>query len=243
MKILIITDIHANYQALIAVLNQFGDADEIWCIGDIVEIGPRPAACIDLIQASCRHVVQGNHDASFVAFDPEDAPPGWNGWEYHQATPDHLTYLNDLPTNVTAEADGRAYLLVHGSPENPLTGRMDPDTDPAVLRAAAQHTRSGIICGHTHMAMITEIDGKSIVNAGTVGQPRDGDYRAQCMILEDGVFTYHLVDYDLDAMESDYRASSMPVHVQEEWIRHTRSGIVDRHGLQRGPLSRPADYS
>ena len=96
----------------------------------------------------------------------------------------------------------------------------------------------GVICGHTHIAMVMDINGKLLVNAGTIGQPRDGDYRAQCLILQDGAFSYHLVDYDLAAMEDDYRRSSLPDFVKEEWIRFTRNGIVEQHGLQLGPFSR-----
>ncbi len=53
MQILLISDIHGNYRALAAVLEAFAGADQIWCLGDIVEYGPRPAACIDLVRQSC----------------------------------------------------------------------------------------------------------------------------------------------------------------------------------------------
>lgn len=238
MKVLILTDIHANFQALTAVLDRFSDVDEVWCLGDIVEIGPCPGECIDRIKASCEHVIKGNHDASFVDFDPSKAHPEWNGWEHHRVTPGQLDYLRHLPTELTVPCGNFSYLLVHGSPENPLSGRLQPDTEPDVLHEAVAQCRDGILCGHTHMAMILNIGGKWVVNAGTVGQPRDGDYRAQCMILQDGVFTHHLVKYDLDAMERDYQRSSLPTFVKEEWIRHTRLGMVERHGLQTGPLSR-----
>ena len=238
MKILIIADIHANYRALTAVLETFSDADEVWCLGDIVEIGPCPVECIRLVRESCRYVVQGNHDASFVAFDPDKAHPEWNGWEHQQANTEQLDYLRNLPTCLSATCDGAVYMLVHGSPQDHLCGTLHPRTDPADLRHAAAACEDGVISGHTHVAMVMNIDGKWIVNAGTIGQPRDGDYRAQCLILQDGVFSYHLVDYDLDAMEEDYRRSSLPDFVKEEWTRNTRTGIVEQHGLQLGPFSK-----
>ena len=238
MKVLIITDIHANLRALSAVLNRFDDVDAVWCLGDIVEIGPKPGSCIDLVRSVCRHVVKGNHDESFTEFVPNEAPVGWNGWERPGVTEEQLDYLRALPQSCTASCDGRIYLLVHGSPENPLTGRLDPDTDEEVLTEALEQHVDGILCGHTHIAMIRPVGSKVVVNAGTVGQPRDGDYRAQCMILEDGEFTYHLVPYDLDELEQDYRQSELPRAVQDEWIQNTRSGIVSRHRLRKGPLSR-----
>jgi putative phosphoesterase len=237
LKVLIITDIHANYRALTAILERFSDVDEVWCLGDIVEIGPCPALCIDLIRKTCRYVVKGNHDESFARFDPATAHSEWNGWEHQSTTSDQLDYLHRLPLIRKVTCDGATYHLVHGSPSDPLTGRLTYDTEGESPRDAVDHL-DGVLCGHTHVAMILNVDGKWIVNAGSVGQPRDGDYRAQCMILEDGVFSYHLVAYDLDAMERDYRQSSMPAHVIEEWIRNTRQGMVERHGLRKGPLSR-----
>ena len=234
MQVLLVSDIHANRCALEAVFERFDSVDEVWCLGDIVEYGPCPGACIDLVRRHCRHVVQGNHDASFA--DPE--APGWGRLDRHTVSAEDMAYLRGLPASISVPADDASYLLVHGSPLDPLSGRLEPDMAPAQLGEAVAGSRaSHVLCGHTHKAMIAEADGHVIANTGTVGQPRDGDYRAQCMVLDDGVLRFERVDYDLDALARDYAASSLSEPMKKEWFDYTRRGIVDVHGLQLGPFS------
>jgi len=225
MQILVVADIHANYRALQAVLEAFGSAEEVWCLGDIVSCGPCPQRCIELVRETCRYVVRGNHDTlDSVGGTTVDAAA--------------LDYLLGLPLSVTATRDGVGYLLVHGSPSDPLSGSLRPDTDPLVLcQEVAQMDQGCALCGHTHMAMSLEVCGKRIVNAGTVGQPRDGDYRAQCAVIEGGGVRFARVAYDLEALAYDYQQSSMPEAQRQKWLRDTRRGIVEEHGLQLGPFS------
>ena len=130
MKILVIADIHANYRALKASLDAFDNVDEVWCLGDIVEYGPMPSACIDLVRQHCDQVVAGNHDLSFAKCQPQ-TDDGWTVWFPHNTPINDLDYLNNLPTLLTLERDGISYCLVHGSPSNHLTGRFDPYTEEA----------------------------------------------------------------------------------------------------------------
>lgn len=235
MRILVITDIHANCTGLQAVLNRFGDADEIWCIGDLVEYGPSPLACIDLAREHCHRVVKGNHDVTWAG--TTDTPPAANVWA-HQWHSARAQWLRDLPETLKVEAEGRRWLLVHATPENPLRGILWPDAGPATFDAAlAEADADVVICGHTHMAFVHDSELGRIINAGTVGQPRDGDYRAQCMMIEDGTAHFARVDYDLHALEREYHQSELPADVASTWFDYTRRGVVDVHGLQRGPFS------
>ena len=224
MRILVIADIHANYCALQAVLQAFGSADEVWCLGDIVSCGPSPQQCIELVREACRYVVRGNHDTLASVGATVDTAA--------------LDYLLGLPLSLTATRDGISCLLVHGSPSDPLSGSLRPYTDSQVLaREVEQCDESRILCGHTHMAMLLKLGGKTIVNAGTVGQPRDGDYRAQCVLVEDGRVRFERVEYDLDALAYDYQRAAMPEAAKRKWLRDTQRGIVEEHGLQLGPFS------
>ena len=237
MKILVVADIHANYRALKATLDAFDNVDEVWCLGDIVEYGPMPSACIDLVRQHCDQVVVGNHDLSFAKCQPQ-ADDDWTVWFPHNTSINNLDYLNNLPTLLTLERDGISYCLVHGSPSNHLTGRFHPYTEEAENRQNLQYPdQDRILAGHTHMAMQLEIDGKLVANPGTIGQPRDGDYRAQCIVIEDGQIQYHRVDYDLDLLAQDYQHSAMNPEQADIWFFYTRNGIVDVHGLQLGPFS------
>lgn len=234
MKILIISDIHANLRALQAVLNTHGDADEVWCLGDLVEYGPCPSECVDLVRQHCRHVVQGNHDASYVS---AAAAPQNNVWA-RDSKADDVAWLDALPTSLRVDSDGRSNYLVHATPQDPLRGVLWPDAEPSLLQEALDLAAADrLFCGHTHMAFIHQQDGRFLTNAGTIGQPRDGDYRAQCVLLEDGEIRFERVDYDLEALRLDYQRANLPEDIKETWFRYTKQGIVDVHGLQLGPFS------
>ena len=95
-----------------------------------------------------------------------------------------------------------------------------------------------MLAGHSHLAMNRALSGgKRLVNVGTVGQPREGDPGAQCMVLEDGRFSFHRVPYDLDAYEADCRGSGFLGPHAETYIKWARQGWVDVHGIQTGQYS------
>ncbi len=155
-----------------------------------------------------------------------------------------MTYLRSLPATASVTHAGTAYLLVHGSPRNPLTGGIGPEGgDGSVREALAGCSEACILCAHTHVPMFRRLDGKLLANTGSVGQPRDGDPRAQCMIIRDDRIHFERVTYDLDALEYDYRRSALPVEIQEEWIRYARQGYVDPHGLRADPFASRSNVS
>ena len=234
MKILILSDIHANLRALQAVLDFHRDADEVWCLGDIVEYGPCPSECVDLVRQCCRHVVMGNHDASYA----DDASPAAdNVWARGRKSED-TAWLRALPTSLTVSCDGYSNYLVHATPQDPLRGVLWPDAQPAELEEALRVAAADrVFCGHTHMAFTAEKDGRCLVNTGTIGQPRDGDYRAQCVLIDDGEIRFERVEYDLEALRLDYARAPLPEAIKKTWFRYTAQGIVDPHGLQLGPFS------
>ncbi len=237
MQILLITDIHANARALQAVLDRYGDADEVWCLGDLVEYGPCPSQCIDLAREHCDAVVLGNHDARYASEDP--AVFESNVWGFDRS-PDHIQWLGALPKTLSRNVDGISYHLVHATPQDPLRGTLWPHSESAEFTDALETAGTDrVLCGHTHMAFIHDVDGRRLVNAGTIGQPRDGDYRAQCMLIEDGEIRFDRVEYDLDALRRDYAQSPLPQDTADTWFDYTRRGVVDVHGLQLGPYSSP----
>jgi len=240
MQIVLLADVHANYRALQAVLDKYRDADEVWCLGDIMEFGPCPTRCIELVRTRCSYVIQGNHDVSYATSVNENQSNVWVGCDGLGIRPSDVAYLLNLPQSVSVNINDVSYYLVHGSPQNPLSGSLKPNSDS--VREAVNHVDADIIiCGHSHMAMIVTVGDKTIVNVGTVGQPRDGDFRAQCMVLEDGMFRFDRITYDLTALKSDYVNSSLPEELQQEWFNYTQQGVVEVHGLQLGPFSKSRD--
>jgi diadenosine tetraphosphatase ApaH/serine/threonine PP2A family protein phosphatase len=234
MKVLIISDVHANLVALEQVLaaTAVEEVDDIWSLGDIVGYGPKPRESVDLIRKICPNVsLIGNHDwAAIGRLDLDDFNPVAkyaSYWTTMQLSADHLDYLESLP-NRMIEDD---WTLVHGSPQHPVWEYVY-NARIAAINFGFYDTR---ICflGHTHIQLyITEEaandnvqptqprDGETIdvsserimINPGSVGQPRDGDPRAGCAIFDtdEMTVTFRRVAYDIEATQQQLRDEKLP---------------------------------
>jgi predicted phosphodiesterase len=150
MRILVVSDIHANLAAFDAVLRDTReDRDTVLCLGDLVGYGPDPRECIARAAEVCAVVLGGNHDlaaagetdlASFA--DHARIPLEWTR---PQLEPADITYLATLP--LKAEYEG--ILLSHGSPENPIWGYVFSRTDAKIAFSQSEFTRC--FFGHTHL--------------------------------------------------------------------------------------------
>jgi diadenosine tetraphosphatase ApaH/serine/threonine PP2A family protein phosphatase len=234
MKILVISDVHANLVALESVLEATSDLelDDIWSLGDIVGYGPRPCECVDLIREIAPNVsLTGNHDwAAIGRLDLEDFNPVAkfaSYWTTMRLNVDHLNYLESLP-NRMIEDD---WTVVHGSPQHPVWEYVY-NARIAAINFGFYDTR---ICflGHTHIQLyITEEsannniqpkqpkDGEVIdvsterimINPGSVGQPRDGDPRAGCAIFntDEMTVTFKRIPYDIKKTQEQLRSEGLP---------------------------------
>jgi predicted phosphodiesterase len=222
----LISDIHSNYEALQAVLQDIKkhDVDEIYCLGDIVGYGPNPRECVDLVMP-CKVVLLGNHDQGAL-FDPEGFNPSaeraifWtraqleNGDDNQQLRARRWEFLVDRPR--IHKEDG--FLYVHGSARNPLNEYIFPEDIYNQRKMERIFALVDRYCfqGHTHVpGIFTEnlqflspeeidhahrLDGrKTLCNVGSVGQPRDGDWRACYVLLDDDTIRYRRIEYDIDA--------------------------------------------
>ena len=192
MKLALLADIHANLPALQAVLADL-DAwrpDLVVVLGDIVNRGPHPRQCHELIHARARaegwRLLAGNHEEYVLSKHLKPASPGTPAFAIHQHTywtagqlSGLVTALGALPDRVDldcAEPAGRAS-CVHAS----LLGNRDgiyPETDDAELAAKVDGGARLFAVGHTHRPFIRELGGTLVVNVGSVGLPFDGDRRA-----------------------------------------------------------------
>lgn len=231
MKILILTDIHANLTALEAVLEDVGEFDAVWCLGDIVGYGPDPNECIELIQELPNlECVLGNHDAAVVKRIGDNA---FNldarhviEWTAQNLKPVSIKFLNSLPEKRVING----VTLVHGSPRQPVWEYL-LDTRTATMNFAYFDTPFCFV-GHTHLPVVYYLDEdtrsarltipehntqmvlapRTIINPGSVGQPRDRDPRAAYAIYdpEQNYWEFHRVLYDIEDVQSRMRLANLP---------------------------------
>ena len=231
MRILVISDIHANFTALETVLSDAGDFDTVWCLGDVVGYGPDPNQCIEVVRQLPNLVcLLGNHDAAVIGdldvstFNPEARVS--IEWQKEEINSDGYDFLNNLPRQLVAED----VTLVLGSPRSPVFEYLLN----TYLATVNFHYFSTDYCfvGHTHLPLQfhqgeqdkhaqlfylqehfpTELAVRSIINPGSVGQPRDGDPRASYAIFcsEEKTWEYRRVPYDIVAVQSRMRKAKLP---------------------------------
>jgi len=220
MKIFVFSDVHANLTALEAALADAGAVDAYWFLGDLVGYGPDPNACVARVQALPNLVrVLGNHDAAVLGKMPLD----WFNdeaqrlilWTREQLNEANLTFLAAAPEQ-TVQDD---VTLVHGSPRSPVTEYI---LTAEVAATAFRHFHTDFcFAGHTHQPVRWQqtqgrvhrhsaeagtplhLVPRAILNAGSVGQPRDGDPRASYALYdpEAHVWEWRRVAYDIAAVQ------------------------------------------
>jgi len=208
MRILIVSDIHANLWALEAVASGAGVVDHIICAGDVVNYGPAPGAAIAWLREQQAITVRGNHDHA-VTFraDPRASPAkqvlamAMRDWSRSQLSPEDPSWLARLPVSLKWEVDGTRFAVTHGTPLDPLYDyRLTPTLGDAALDTILGGIRANVlVVGHTHLPMVRRHHDLLIVNPGSLGQPLDGDPRASYAIWHDGEVTLHRVSYDLSS--------------------------------------------
>ncbi|HZY84533.1 MAG TPA: metallophosphoesterase family protein [Gemmataceae bacterium] len=229
--IAVLSDVHANLEALQAVLADLArqGATAVYCLGDVVGYGPDPRACLDLAM-SWRAVVLGNHDEAALLGADGFAPAAeraveWTRGQLDADEPDRggrerrRDFLAGLPRR-HVEGD---FLYVHGSARNPLHEYVFPADAVDRHKMGRVFAQVGRYCfqGHTHVPGVFEehepgelylfsgpealghryrLGGaKAVCNVGSVGQPRDGDWRACYALLDGGTVVFRRVEYDVEA--------------------------------------------
>ncbi|MFT4038138.1 MAG: metallophosphoesterase family protein [Thermomicrobiales bacterium] len=189
-RIALISDIHGNLPALDAVLADIAQRGivRIICLGDLDGRGPSGAAVIDRIRNCCEAVVRGNWDDGLV--DPDARHP-MLAWHRARLGPSRLAYLATLPLTLDLVLSNRRIRLLHASPQT-VHEHVFPDAPPERLRQMFDNTPltgdgllpEFVIYGDTHVPIWTPIDGRVLVNVGSVGSPLDDQPEATYAIIE-----------------------------------------------------------
>jgi predicted phosphodiesterase len=231
MRVAVISDIHANLRALEAVLVDVdGESpDAVWCLGDLVGYGPRPNECCAVVEERADICLVGNHDLaclgrvdiSLFNFDAAAAAQ----WTQQRLTRESRTLLEGLaPSAATEQAQ-----LFHASARDPVWEYIL--NDEAALATFLLTTAPLVLVGHSHVALALafdsqvvsgglapagselQLDGaRTLLNPGSVGQPRDGDPRAAWLLLdfERMVGSFRRVEYPIEETQAQMREAGLP---------------------------------
>jgi predicted phosphodiesterase len=236
MRYALISDVHGNLPALDAVLSDIASRPDIavtYHLGDLVGYAPWPNETVERILAAGIVGIAGNYDST-VGFDYEHCgckyeDPGQAElahlsfeWTKAHVKPEVKRVLASLPFRIDlrplgGHVSGPTVMLVHGAPTlNTLYLTEDrPDAFLSRMAEIAGAKAGDVVCfGHTHLPWHRVIDGVHFVNTGSVGRPKDGDWRAGYVILDVDNSSVSVevvrVEYDLDAAVQGIRASDLP---------------------------------
>ncbi len=222
VRLAIISDIHSNLEALTRAFELIDEESikDIVCLGDVVGYGANPNECVNIVRSRCRIVLRGNHDAAAVDFANAESftknariAAEWTGRELSDA---NRAFLAGLP--YSHRMDGA--LFVHSSPFQPeLWHYVVSEED---LEAAFESfTEQICFIGHSHFPGIFSSEGPTktisraqryVVNVGSIGQPRDGNFRLSFGVFDTERWTYDNVrsEYPLQAAAEKILRAGLP---------------------------------
>ena len=187
MRIAVISDIHANFEALRAISGDLMEADTIVCLGDLLGYHCQVNETLDWVRQNVTRCVLGNHDHFVLYGCPESVPEGVRfGVDFaaRTMTPDNREWLAGLPMTYEGIADDFSYLLAHGSPWNPLDDYLYEDS--AQLEKLKELDFNLIAFGQTHRYLSRRHNESLHLNPGSVGQSRDLETRnCACAVMID----------------------------------------------------------
>ena len=177
MEFVVFSDLHGNSRALKAMLSAL-DPSRTYafiCCGDITGYYYDELEIMEtLLRLPRLSIVKGNHDAMYCRAEKDEgfrkALCEKYGNAYKTIQRDVCAYLSQLPEKISLSADEKRILIVHGTDQFPLLGRLYPDT--CIDTAPSEYDI--VFCGHTHYSMVRKHGNTRIINPGSLGQPRDG---------------------------------------------------------------------
>ena len=230
MRVAVISDVHANYHALESVLREVEaeSPDAVWCLGDTVGYGPLPNECCGAVQERADLCLVGNHDLvvlgelSVTDFNDEAAAAA--EWTSDVLTRESRSFLESLKPAGAAEGID----LYHASARDPVWEYVL--TEESARATLELSDAPVVLVGHSHVALAVALDGREVLgglapagtnidlngrwllNPGSVGQPRDGDPRAAWLLLdlEQRFAAFRRVQYPIKQTQSEMRERGLP---------------------------------
>jgi predicted phosphodiesterase len=232
LRYLVISDVHANWEALEAVLHAAkGQYERILCCGDLIGYGADPNAVVEWTKENCHSVIRGNHDKAGVNlaelewFNPVAQMA--TVWTHSALTPENMEYVAGLPAGPLMVED---FTMVHGSPLNEDEYLINISE---AQEAFAYQPSQVVFFGHTHVQggfeyykrktrriqptaelSLLELEEESayLINPGSVGQPRDENPDAAFVIFDSEAreLVYFRTPYDIEKAQAKIRQAGLP---------------------------------
>jgi putative phosphoesterase len=230
MRIAIISDVHANLAALESIQEPY---DLLLCLGDLVDYGPQPREAIHWVRERGLTVIRGNHDHALgygvdcrCAPVMQEASITTRRWHSALLSQEDQQYLRGLPITEYLELAGAKIYLAHASPTGDLYDyHIVPDiSDEALMNEIYGIDADFIFLGHTHLSMLRVIGTTTILNPGSIGQPRHGDSRASDAIWDDGEIEFFRGAYEVDQTIALLEQAPLPSQVITQLSTVLRSG-------------------
>lgn len=241
LRLALISDIHANLPALEATLEHIARqtaVDAIYHLGDLVGYAPWPNETVDLLRRHAIPGVAGNYDSTVAAnykhcgcksesAQQEALAHESFTWTLANTTDETKRFLGLLPFRLDlvaggGHASGPRLVLVHGTPVLNTTYWTGDRTDAFCLKMAeiaGMKNGDVIAFGHTHVPWHREVSGMHFINTGSVGRPKDGDWRAGYVVVELGESVrpeFVRIPYDVDRAARSIEESDLPNEFAED---------------------------
>jgi putative phosphoesterase len=235
MRVLLLADVHANWEALLSLQRAETKPDAVLFAGDAVGYGPDPSHCVRWLLAHATTAVRGNHDdalahgaLSGVPGELEDAARETIGYSRATVGPGDRDSIGRWPTSASVMIGGARFYIAHGTPADPLGGQLNPAMCPeANLRALFDGISADVIVlGHTHLPSLRRFGDWVIVNPGSLGQPRYGAPDATYAVWEDGHLQIKHLHYDHDSPADRLRLLPLSPDVIGQLRDILESGMV-----------------
>jgi putative phosphoesterase len=235
-KIVIVSDIHGNYEALQALPE---DYDELWVLGDLVNYGPQPGEVVEWVRARATLVIRGNHDDA-VAFDrdPRCSPAFRRAAEETQRYSASVLsekakeYLADLPHYRWVRRGRWTFYLCHAVPSDPLYTYCVGDAGEWSEELAVAGT-DFLLVGHTHIQFSLRAREQMVVNPGSIGQPKMGNPHPTYAVWENGAVTLHSYKYPVQKTVERLRSLPIEPAARKLLIDVLETGIAPKPNKER----------
>jgi putative phosphoesterase len=219
--IAVISDVHSNLEALNRVLEKIKVQDMILDAGDIVGYNAKPNQCIETLRKKKVKSVLGNHDHACITGDTESMNPiaaEAVEWTRRHLSVASMAFLRKLPEKLELVHMGKRIVVMHGSPMEPMNDYVFPWVSDRILEKCLDMAKADIlVLGHTHVPFVKKLDGKLVVNPGSVGQPRDHRREASHAIIDEKAMEAGIIrtEYDIIKVSNEITGADLPVFLAE----------------------------